>query len=296
MADAFEKGGQQAWFHDHGHWGGFFHTYDALQLSGFGEHFDQPRKIHVFVPRDYDLSSDHYSVLYCNDGDDIFFGDGESGKSWRMAEQLSQLYLRDQLKKIIVVAICTGDRRYEYSHVPEDGGGLENYSRYLAKGLKPFIDENYRTIPYSTVILGASRGGLASFYTACKHPRQFPQVAALSPSFWIGLDQPSYVTSNLDRAFSIPLAQSALMFALTTTLLEPNLRPKIYLGWGLQNDPSNNYEIRSQRRTKEMIYLLKTEYGYQDHQNLFVVEDPNGNHSIRAWGDRLPHILQLFFD
>ncbi|AFY39045.1 esterase [[Leptolyngbya] sp. PCC 7376] len=296
MAEAFERGGQQAWFHDHGHWGVFFHTYDNFQLSGFGEHFDQPRKIHVFIPRDYEVSPDRYSVLYCNDGDDIFFGDGETEQSWQVAEKLSQLYLRDQLKKIIVVAICSGDRHYEYSHIPEDDGGLEEYSRYLAKGLKPFIDENYRTIPHSTVILGASRGGLAAFYTACKHPRQFPQVATLSPSFWLGLDSPSYSMSNLDKAFKIKLQNSALMFALTSTLLEPDLRPKIYLDWGLRDDPGNEYEIRSQCRCMEMIQVLTTEFDYQEDHNLFIVEDPNGSHSINSWGDRLPNILQLFFD
>jgi enterochelin esterase-like enzyme len=146
MAEAFEKGGQRAWFHDHGHWGGFFHTYDNLQLSGFGAHFDQPRKIHVFIPRDYEVSGDHYPVLYCNDGDDIFFPDGESGQSWQVAELLSRMYLREQLPKMIVVAICAGDRPYEYSHIPDNGGGLEDYGRYLAKGLKPFIDGNYRTL------------------------------------------------------------------------------------------------------------------------------------------------------
>ena len=46
------------------------------------------------------------------------------------------MYLRDELQKVIVVAICSGDRPYEYSHLPEDGNGLGDYSRYLAKGLR----------------------------------------------------------------------------------------------------------------------------------------------------------------
>ena len=295
MADVFEKGGQNAWFHDHGHWGGFFHTYEAFSLTGFGEHFEKPRKIHVFVPRDYEVSSDHYPVIYCNDGDEIFFNDGEFGQSWQVAERLSQLYLRGELQKIIVVAICPGDRPYEYSHLPEQGGGLEDYSRFLAKGLKPFIDDNYRTQRDSTLVLGAADGGLAAFYTACKHPRQFPQVAALSPAFWQGLDQPSNATSDLDRAFKLPLQHSALMFDLSSNLENQDLHPKIYLDWGLQHNPANEYESRARIRGQEMRQLLLQSYGYREYENLFVVEDYLGSHSIASWGDRLPHILQLFF-
>ena len=38
------------------------------------------------------------------------------------------------------------------------------------------------------MILGSSHGGLAAFYTATQYPEQFRCVAALSPSFWVGLD------------------------------------------------------------------------------------------------------------
>lgn len=295
MAAAFEKSGQRAWFHDHGHWGGFFHTYDSLQIAGFGAHFDQPRKVHVFIPRDYEVSGDHYPVLYCNDGDDIFFPNGESGQSWQVAELLSRMYLREQISKIIVVAICTGDRPYEYSHVPENGGGLEDYGRYLAKGLKPFIDSNYRTQPDQTLLLGASRGGLAAFYTATQHPRQFPNIAALSPSFWLGLEKHPQEIEGLETAFKISLQHSALIFAATPTLSNTALRPQIYLDWGCQGDRQNSYEDRARVRSYEMRNLLTQEFGYQENVDLFTVEDLLGHHKIESWRGRLPMILQLFF-
>ncbi len=295
MAEAFDKGGQAAWFHDHGHWGGFFHTYDRLQLSGFGAHFDAPRKIHVFIPRDYEVSADHYPVLYCNDGDRLFFADGGSDESWQVAELLSQMYLRGELQKIIVVAICPGDRPYEYSHLPDQGGGLADYSRYLAKGIKPFIDNNYRTQRDKTLLIGASLGGLAAFFTACQHPRQFPQVAALSPTLWLGLDKNPQQTNQLERAFTLRLQHSALLFELRSTLENPALHPKIYLDWGLQNKPDNHDELLVQKRCQEMRQLLTQEFGYQENVNLFTVEDLLGKHHIPSWRGRLPRILQLFF-
>ncbi|NJN73243.1 MAG: esterase family protein [Limnothrix sp. RL_2_0] len=295
MAEAFEKGGQRAWFHDHGHWGGFFHTYDNLQISGFGAHFDQPRKIHVFIPRDYEVSGDCYPVLYCNDGDDIFFADGASGQSWQVAELLSRMYLRDQLPKMIVVAICAGDRPYEYSHIPHNGGGLEDYGRYLAKGLKPFIDSNYRTQPEQTLLLGAAQGGLAAFHTATQHPRQFPKVAALSPSFWFGLEKQLSLPQDLESTFAIALQHSTLIFAATPILSNGELRPQIYLDWGVNADADHPEESRTRLRALEMRKILIQEFGYQENVDLYTVEDLLGHHKIESWRGRLPMILQLFF-
>ncbi|MBV5257606.1 alpha/beta hydrolase [Synechococcus moorigangaii CMS01] len=294
MAEAFYKGGQRAWFHDHGHWGGFFHTYDQLQLVGFGDYFAQPRKVHVFLPRDYEVSGDRLPVLYCNDGDNIFFPDGTLGKCWQVAERLSRLYLRDQLQKLIVVAICPQNRGYEYSHIPDQGGGLADYSRYLAKGLKPFIDRHYRTQADQTLIVGAAHGGLAAFYTATQHPRQFPQVAALSPSFWLGLDKHPLEINGLGSSFRISLQNSALMFAATAVLSNDDLRPKIYLDWGVSSEAMHD-EQRARSRSQEMKTLLIRDFGYREEVNLFTREDPAGQHDEQAWGDRLEALLPIFF-
>ena len=65
MAEQFTKGGQEAWYYDQGHWGGFFHTYDNLQL---GEFNNESRRVHIFLPRDYEVSQTSYPVIYMNDG------------------------------------------------------------------------------------------------------------------------------------------------------------------------------------------------------------------------------------
>jgi len=71
-----------------------------------------------------------------------------------------------------MVAIHTTDRLYEYTHAPLNKnwkhGGLDSYTQYLADFLKPWIDNNYKTLPAPsfTAIMGASAGGLASFYAA----------------------------------------------------------------------------------------------------------------------------------
>jgi pimeloyl-ACP methyl ester carboxylesterase len=301
MAEQFNKGGQEGWFHDRGNWGGFFHSYDNFQVGGAG---DAARKVHIFLPRGYEVSGDRYPVLYMNDGDTAFFPGGAYHKTWNMASLLTRLYLSNQIHQIIVVAVSPVNRDYEYTHAPVwgcDWGGLEGYAAYLAHSVKGFIDTHYRTLanPENTMVLGSSHGGLAAFYTATQYPDRFRCVAALSPSFWVGLD------SNMDLSLfqllgpSIAsLESSALLFTASGALQDPAKRPKIYLDWGLVREGGFHNEFIEERATvrgREMRDLLVRDFGYREGENLFVVEDAIGQHTEESWSGRMENVLKLFF-
>ncbi|MDJ0660157.1 MAG: alpha/beta hydrolase-fold protein [Crocosphaera sp.] len=301
MAEPFTIGGQNGWYHDHGHWAGYFHTYDKFTVV---DEDKKPRTIHVFLPRDYEYSHESYPVIYMNDGDTAFFSGGDYYKSWNMGQILTRLYVTNQIRRVIVVAICPIDRNYEYTHAPiKEGnwGGLEEYSNYVASGLKRFIDDNYRTLsnPENSMVLGASHGGLAAFYTGIKHPDKFRCIAALSPSFWVGLDSmidPCFLDLSGDLLGS--LEYSALIFPGLQTLQDPQLQPKIYLDWGLIREGGyhNSFiEARATARGREMRDLLIHKFGYRYNENLFVVEDPIGQHSEESWSGRMETVLQNFF-
>lgn len=300
MAEKFNLGGQEAWFHDDGHWGGYFHTYSNFKVGG---ELDQPRKIHVFLPRDYEISQKRYPVIYVNDGDTAFFPGGAYQKTWDLAGVLNHLYIGYQIRKVIVVAVCPLNRDYEYTHAPVWGkqwGGLEDYAQYLAYNVKGFIDAHYRTIKDAkeTLILGSSHGGLAAFYTAIKHPNHFKNVAALSPSFWVGLDSAIDLTRIILDGF-IDNFETSLLWALTAkTLAIPENRLKIYLDWGLIRDGGfhNSFiEERATIRGREMRNLLINKLNYQENYDLFVVEDPLGKHSEESWSPRSENIFKIFY-
>jgi pimeloyl-ACP methyl ester carboxylesterase len=301
MAEIFTKGGQEGWFHDRGHWGGYFHSYDRFQVGG---EWDAPRQVHIFLPRDYEVSQECYPVIYTNDGDTAFFPGGGYQKTWDMASILTRLYLGNQIRKVIVVAVCPVNRDYEYTHAPVkdcDWGGLDNYATYLAQSVKGFIDANYRTIPdaEASLVLGASHGGLAAFYTATQHPDCFRCVAAFSPSFWVGVDSmtDSYLF-DLSGHFFGNLESSALLFAAAETLNNPDKRLKIYLDWGLVREGGfhNSFiEERATARGREMRDILVNKFGYRENENLFVVEDPNGEHTEESWAARMENVLKIFF-
>jgi pimeloyl-ACP methyl ester carboxylesterase len=301
MAEQFINGGQECWFYDLGHWGGFFHTYDHFHVA---EPQDTPRMIHIFLPRNYEISGEQYPVVYMNDGNTAFFPGGAYSKTWNLANLLSRLYLSDRICRVIVVAVCPVDRNYEYTHAPVWGshwGGLDAYSSYLAQSVKGFVDAHYRTLPEAenTLVVGASHGGLAAFYTAVQYPDRFGCVAALSPSFWVGLDDITDLSLfQLFGPSSVSLESSLLFDLVSKKLSDRSRNLKIYLDWGLVREGGSHnavIEERSTARGREMRDLLIRKFGYRDNENLFVVEDPLGQHNEESWSARMENVLGFFF-
>ncbi|MGB3560463.1 MAG: alpha/beta hydrolase-fold protein [Geitlerinemataceae cyanobacterium] len=301
MAEQCIKGGQECWFYDLGHWGGFFHTYDRFQVA---EPSQTPHRVHIFLPRNYEVSQERYPVLYMNDGDTAFFPGGAYGKTWNMANLLTRLYLSDRIRRVIVVAVCPVDRDYEYTHTPvlgSNGGGLDAYSLYLSQSVKGFVDAHYRTLPEAekTLVVGAAHGGLAAFYCALQQPDRFGCVAALSPSFWLGLD--SVADPSLFQLFGPSSAslESSMLFDLASKNLgDRSQHLKIYLDWGLVREGGNHNQLieeRSAARGREMRDLLIRKFGYRENEDLFVVEDSSGQHTEESWSARMENVLRLFF-
>jgi pimeloyl-ACP methyl ester carboxylesterase len=233
-----------------------------------------------------------------NDGDTAFFPGGAFNKSWYMADILSKLYAQNQIRKVIVVAVSPLNRDREYTHAPvwaKECCGLASYSSYLANSLRGFMDANYRTLSdaRNNLILGSSHGGLAAFYIATSYPDKFGNLAALSPSFWVGLD-----STPLGLPFLRSLKSSELLDIARPTLQNPNKRLKIYLDWGLVREGGfhNSFiEDRATVRGREMRDLLTRHFGYMLNKDLFLVEDAQGDHTEEAWSRRTPNMLKIFF-
>ena len=299
VREEIKIGNQRVITHDEGDSAGFFHTFENFRA---GNTSCEERKIHVFLPRNYAVSGRGYRVAYMNDGNTAFFKGGPANLSWNMAETLSELYSRNIIDEVIVVAICPVNRDREYTHVPWGGPdccGLEFYSTYVAEHIKPFMDAHYPTFtaPELNLIIGSSHGGLAAFYMAIRRPDCFGVAAALSPSFWIGLD------NRTQSALALPTPHATLRHSELLRLLGPmlashNRRPRIYLEWGLvRGGGPHNAEIeeRATARGREMADLLVKDFGYQIDRDLSIEEDPKGEHNEITWGRHLPHVLEFFF-
>jgi len=294
----FLLGGQRAWYHDEGHAAGYFHTYDEFRHPGSLFH---SRKLTVFLPRCYEDGRQHHPVIYVNDGDTAFFPGGVKYQTLDIANTLARSFGRHPTRQPIVVAVHPIDRNREYTHVPWYGPScceLCQYADYLAGPLKSFVDRWYRTCPEpeQTMVLGWSHGGLAAFYTACHRPDAFRMAAAMSPSFWVGLDDSESFPQVLPRPHRT-LRDSDLVQTAASTLAAPLCRPRIYLDWGLvRTGGSHNEQVEERAATRgaEMAALLKEQFGYRVGYDLVVREDPNGDHTELSWARRIDGIMNIF--
>ena len=160
---------------------------DIPELTG-----KEKRKVYVYVPD----QEGRFPVLYMFDGHNLFDDEEATyGKSWGMLE-----YLEETQLPLMVVGV-------ECNHHPEKhryGGRLSEYSpfdfsyprvgtikgrgkitmEWYTKALKPYIDDNYPTLPERkyTFIAGSSMGGLMTLYALSEYNDVYSRGAALSPS------------------------------------------------------------------------------------------------------------------
>jgi hypothetical protein len=283
---------------DRGHTAGYFHRYDPFRA---GSSLFPERRIDVFLPRDFERNDHRYPVLYLNDGHTAFFKPAIADQSWDIANTLGALYERRLIRPLIVVAIHPVNRAREYTHAHWSGPdccGLESYTQCVAEIIKPFIDKTYRTLPEppTTMIAGSSHGGLAAFYIATRRPDAFGYGAALSPSFWVGVDDSEcypFIKPWPDRS----LKNSQLLKAVNETLANPLRRPKLYFDWGLVRTGglhNESIEERATARGREMVNLCQQDYAYEIGNDLIAYEDPDGEHNEHSWARRMPRVLEFF--
>lgn len=168
---------------------------------------DEERRAYVYLPESYESEPDkRYPVLYMFDGHNVFFDeDATYGKCWGMKEYMD--YTETQL---IIAAV-------ECNHSP-DNGRLSEYSpfsfrdsrfgkvvgrgrltmEWMVHTFKPFIDQNFRTLPdrNHTFIAGSSMGGLMSLYAVIEYNKYYSKAAALSPSLWVSVSKLSDMIAN----------------------------------------------------------------------------------------------------
>ena len=151
---------------------------------------DVSHKIWVYLPPNYQSSKKNYPVIYMHDAQNLFDDTTSFVGEWGVDESLNELYKKTGKSFIVIGVENGGEKRIEeytpWKHQKYGGGKGSIYIDFLAKELKPFIDENYRTKTdaKNTAIIGSSLGGLISFYGGLKHPDIFGKIGALSTSFW----------------------------------------------------------------------------------------------------------------
>ena len=132
----------------------------------------ETRTLHVSVPPNYRIARQRYPVVYLLDGQvRAFFDLTVAAANYDLLGDMRDYAIPSQ----IVVGIEQGDRGADLAR------NGELFTRFIVEELIPYVDREYRTVPYRTLI-GHSLGGRFALETFCRAPDVFPAVVAISAS------------------------------------------------------------------------------------------------------------------
>lgn len=167
---------------------------------------NRSRPIWIYLPKGYAKSDKRYPVIYMHDGQNLFHAQPPRTDEWAVDTVLDEL-IRSGSKEMIVVGIHHGEdqRLTEYNPYNSEHGLGEGklYISFLIDTLKPFIDQNYRTLTdvENTVIAGSSMGGLISMYAIVAHPDVFGAAGIFSAAFWLAPEIFELIDKEKDKLF-----------------------------------------------------------------------------------------------
>jgi enterochelin esterase-like enzyme len=145
----------------------------ALQNAG-GE--DPNRKVSVYLPPNYDATSQHYPVIY--------YLHGFMGKDNIFPQMQAILDAGISKQKIRPFIFVQADQYTLFEGSFYSNSSLTgNWDEFESKEIVEYIDKNYRTIANreSRGIAGHSMGGYGAFKIGMLHPEVFSSIYALSP-------------------------------------------------------------------------------------------------------------------
>ena len=232
------------------------------------------KTLRIYLPYGYENSTKSYPVIYMQDGQNLFDTKTSTySKEWKVDETLDNLIDKGKTEGIIIVGIdsCDTTRVSEYNifsssnNYGQTKSALgDKYAEFIVKTLKPYIDENYRTLKdkNNTTIIGSSYGAIISMYTAIEYNDVFGMIGAFS--------------------FCDNVNSSAMKNYLTKNLTKEKMdNTKIYFYSG-----TADFAYKS---TKD-AYTIATDNGLEN----ILYEEDNGTHDELSWGPKLEKCLSFF--
>jgi len=247
---------------------------------------DRHRKIRVILPKDYNQNGNkRYPVLYMHDGQNLVDPAAFSGYSWNVSETLDHLQNDGYIDGIIVVGIDSEDRY----RIPEYTNAIAKkaekavkklnkgslflpeahlYGKFIVESLKPYIDQNYRTLPdrLNTGLCGSSCGGNVSLYLGTVYNDVFGIIGALSPAYWL-------VEDDLFQRIK------------TKEYLEGT---KIYHDMGAKEHP---FALFNYIRNAKRLAAILDKKQFDDEHHLMVI-DRVATHNELFWQSRFPEFIK----
>lgn len=240
-------------------------------------------KTTIFLPPNY-AEEGPYPVVFFNDGQDM--------KAAGMERTLQNLWEKQALPELIVVAFHAGDRIQEYGVIGQPdyqkrGSRAAQYAQAIILEFMPIFRKWFRASEKAeeNAFAGFSLGGLSAFDIVWNHPHFFGKAGVFSGSFWWRSEPFDPNDPDAHRIMHQVVADS-------------HLRPgqKFWFQTGTQDekaDRNQNGVIDSIDDTLALIEALK-KLGYSD-QSITYFEVEGGKHEPKTWGKVLPDFLKWAF-
>ncbi|MBL7032704.1 MAG: esterase [Candidatus Delongbacteria bacterium] len=234
--------------------------------------------IRIYLPANYHSCACRFPVMYMHDGQNLFDDSTAFAGEWGVDEILESPQQKGRLKGLIVVGIDNGAELRVSEYAPWDfnyddetvHGRGDDYLNFIVQTLKPFIDQNYRTLPdrNHTALAGSSLGGLISLYGGLRHQEVFSRVAALSPSV-----TERFVGSNLEEF----IAKQGRQYPL-----------RVYLDMGDREGGAYD-AVAAVQAVQRTVQLMQAAGFGADELRLEII--PGGRHNESSWQAQMEDIL-----
>lgn len=223
----------------------------------------------------------------------LLLNDGQEIENLHLTDTLENLYERNCIKPVLIVAIHAGEERireYGIAGQPDykkRGDKADFYTQFITTELMPAIHTATGIDTFeSTAFAGFSLGGLTAMDIAWNNPAMFDKVGAFSASFW-------WRSKDLAKGYT---ADDRLMHRqLKDAEATPEL--KFWLQTGTKDetaDRNKNGIIDSIDDTIDIIIELEKK-GYTRPEDIQYLEVVGGSHDPETWGKAMPKFLQWAF-
>ncbi len=222
----------------------------------------------------------------------LLINDGQNMEEMEFASILEQLYVDNTLEPLLCVAIHAGDqRKMEYGIAAETdylgrGARAAAYTSFVIKEILPFVYQQYRVSHFKQkAFAGFSLGGLSALDIVWNHPGIFNTAGVFSGSLWwrsVDQDDEQYDDDK----------HRIMHQRVRNGNYQPGL--KFFLQCGNRDetwDRNKNGVIDSIDDTRDLVNELAAK-GYDENNDIFYLEMPDGSHDIATWGKAVPVFLK----
>lgn len=237
----------------------------------------------LVAPQEFMKSTDAFSVLLMNDGQDY--------DAMQLERTLSQAFVSKDIKPFIYIGVsCNENRIHEYGTASTAdfkgrGGQALKYSKFITEEFVPFLKQEFNVShdKKEWVYCGMSLGGLSAFDIVYNHNSLFGKVGVFSGSFW--WRKKAYVKNDLKDRSRIALD------VIKNNAYANHLKFWFQVGsLDEKADRNNNGIIDAIEDTLDVIKEL-TQKGYTYPGAITYVKVEGGHHDLPTWGNVFPKFV-----